>query len=149
MNKAQSFIALLLPPAQATNTKWNVPVSVCIAQAALETGWGSSVVGNNYFGIKATLTNGGTTVQTPTMEYENGKWVSIIGTFCRYTSLNQSAFEYGQFLNINPRYKPCFTTKTAAAFCTQLQECGYSTDPAYAAKLTAIISAHNLTQYDK
>jgi LysM repeat protein len=33
--------------------------------------------------------------------------------------------------------------------CKKVQECGYCTDPNYAAKLIQIIEKYNLTQYDK
>lgn len=145
----QSFIQTVLPAARGAEASWKVPVSVCVAQAALETGWGKSVVGNNYFGIKATPSNGGVSVSSPTMEFVEGKWVSTVASFCRYSSLNQSAFEYGKLLASNPIYGQCFEATTASGFCRALQAAGYATDPSYADKLVDIISQYDLTQYDK
>jgi hypothetical protein len=50
--QAQLLIDTLLSAARATNAKWHVPISVVIAQSALETGWGSVVVDGAYFGVK-------------------------------------------------------------------------------------------------
>ena len=47
------FIAQILPGAQACQRATGIPASITIAQAALETGWGKDVMGNNLFGIKA------------------------------------------------------------------------------------------------
>lgn len=148
MNTLNKFISLMVPVAKQVQLQWKIPASVCIAQAALETGWGQSVVGNNYFGIKASVA-GAPAVSSPTMEFMNGQWVSVVASFSQYTSLNQCAFEYGQFLTDNPRYKECFAfCNSPLKFTAALQEAGYATDPAYSAKLNGIITSHNLTQYD-
>lgn len=49
----EAFIAWVGPAAANACKKWNIPASVQIAQAILESGWGSSCIGNyNLFGIK-------------------------------------------------------------------------------------------------
>ena len=149
MNTISKFISMMVPVAQQVQKEWKVPASVCIAQAALETGWGKSIVGNNYFGIKASIA-GVPAVSSPTMEFIDGKWITVVSSFSKYTSLNQCAFEYGEFLNTNNRYKECFQfCNNPLKFTAALQEAGYATDPSYSDKLNAIIIQHNLTQYDK
>jgi flagellum-specific peptidoglycan hydrolase FlgJ len=143
----EQFIQKILPSAQEVQEKYKVPASVCIAQAAHETGWGKSVVGNNYFGIKAT-SQSGSVITTPTTEYINGKTVHINASFAAYDSLEQSSEEYGIFLSSQKRYAPCFTAPDCYAFCSQLQACGYATDPNYSDELIAIIVQFNLRQYD-
>jgi flagellum-specific peptidoglycan hydrolase FlgJ len=143
-----TFIQTILPFAKEVKAQYKVPVSVCIAQAALETGWGRFVVGNNYFGIKATPFDGGTSVEVPTMECINGKWVQIVATFCQYPTMEASVLGYGKLLRESSIYVPCFLSTNPQDFCVQLQMCGYATDPNYAEKLIAIINGSNLIQYD-
>ena len=54
--KPQEFIALVGPAAQASAANTGVPASFTVAQAALESGWGTSSLakdGKNLFGVKA------------------------------------------------------------------------------------------------
>ena len=143
-----TFIQTILPFAKQIQAQYKVPVSVCIAQAALETGWGRYVAGNNYFGIKATPEDGGVSVETPTMEFINGKWVQITASFCQYPSMEASVQGYGKLLGTSPIYVLCFLATNPQDLCAQLQMCGYATDPNYAEKLIAIISGSDLQQYD-
>lgn len=144
----QQFIAMMVPVAQTVQKTYKVPTSVCIAQAALETGWGKSIIGNNYFGIKANIT-GALCIESPTWEVINGKWTYTLASFSQYTSLSECADEYGKFLTTYPRYKECFMfTDSPLYFTAALQEAGYATDPHYSQKLNSIITSYNLTQYD-
>lgn len=148
--QAENFIDLIVPVAQNVQNRYAVPAAVTIAQAALETGWGRFVVGNNYFGIKATPTTGGMVVKSPTLEFLNGAWVCVDASFCAYKGLSDSANEYGLFLTENARYKPCFAVSNDPLKFTQaLQTAGYATDPSYAEKICAIITGYNLVQYDQ
>jgi flagellar protein FlgJ len=131
------------------NAQYKVPVSVCIAQAALETGWGRYVAGNNYFGIKATLDNGGHNVEVPTTEYVNGVEIFTTASFCSYPSMEASVLGYGKLLGTSPIYTPCFLATNPQDFCVQLQMCGYATDPSYAQKLIAVITGSDLIKYDE
>ena len=67
--------------------KWVIP-SVCIAQAALETGWGTSpmmVRANAYFGIKAGTGWTGRVYSTKTQECYNGQdYTTITDLFRAY-----------------------------------------------------------------
>jgi len=142
-----TFIQTILPFAKEIQSQYKIPVSVCIAQSALETGWGRYVVGNNYFGIKATPDDGGV-VESPTMEFINGQWIQITASFCQYPNMEASVLGYGKLLGTSPIYTACFLATNPQDFCAQLQICGYATDPSYAEKLNAIITGSNLTQYD-
>jgi flagellum-specific peptidoglycan hydrolase FlgJ len=144
----QQFIQTMVPVAQDVQGNWSVPASVCIAQAALETGWGRFVVGNNYFGIKASVA-GASAVNSPTWEFENGKWISTVASFSSYTSLTECADDYGRYLKTNPRFKECFNLcNVPLEFTEALQAAGYATDPSYAEKLNSIITSYDLVQYD-
>lgn len=144
-----AFIQQVLPHARIVKGKYRVPVSIVIAQAALESGWGRYVKGNAYFGIKAHGTVGATTT-FGTTEFVGGKRISISDSFRAYTSFREAAEDYGKFLTSNPRYSSAFAyTKDPFKFAEQLGIAKYATDPRYVDKLKAIISTYNLDEYDK
>ena len=129
--------------------------SVKLAQAALETGWGKSVIGeaNNMFGIKA---NGaytpywkGAYVNKDTQEFEDGSYVTKSQAFRKYNSLADSIKDHTYFLQQNPRYNSVFLAKTTEEQTAALQTSGYATDPAYANKLNNLIYSHDLTELDQ
>ncbi len=68
----QRFTPMALPAAQDVGRKYGIPVSVVIAQSTLESGWGQTVTGNAYFGVKGT---GGTAggVKFGTTEFDKAR----------------------------------------------------------------------------
>lgn len=148
MSKQEQFIASIAPHAQEIQKKYGVPASIAIAQAALESGWGDSVKGNNLFGIKAGSTWAGATIDIATHEYLNGARTNITDRFRAYSSTLESLDNYGQFLRNNGRYAKVIGAADAHTAADELQRAGYATDPQYASKLKNIINTYNLTQFD-
>ena len=145
----QEFIAAILPGALASQAADKIPAGFTIAQCALETGWLHSVPpGNNLFGIKADSAWAGPTVDVVTHEVRNGVRVQETDAFRSYPSYVASIVDHGDFLRANPRYADCFKTTDSVAFSEAVAGYGYATDPLYCDKLTQIIRAHDLTQYD-
>ena len=71
----EEFIESIGSEAGKICADYNLPASVCIAQAALESGWGKYAIGNhNYFGRK--WSGWGDYVELPTKEYINGQFVT-------------------------------------------------------------------------
>lgn len=61
MSKQLDFIKRFTPIAKEVSAKYRIPYGALIAQAALETGWGTSEVclkANNYFGTKSRSSEG-------------------------------------------------------------------------------------------
>lgn len=144
----QEFIARLAPLAMSDMARTGVPASVKIAQAALETGWGSRVPGNNLYGIK------GEGQQLNTREYVDGRWITVRDGFRVYDSWADSVADHSLFLQSNPRYRQAgFFERTAAGdyagASRALQSAGYATDPQYAQKLISIIEQWNLAGFDE
>jgi type VI secretion system secreted protein VgrG len=78
-----------------------------------------------------------------------GKVIHIKDTFRAYTSYEDSADDYGRFLNENKRYRAAFAfTSDPLKFVAAIAKAGYATDPNYAKSLTSIIVGFKLTQYD-
>lgn len=144
-----AFISMLAGAAQACQKRTGIPASITLAQAALESSWGSRAPGNNLFGIKADRGWTGPTVDVPTHEVINGKRLAITCPFRRYSSYAESMLDHAQFLLKNQRYAPCFKEVDGKGWARQLQACGYATDPDYANKLIDIMRGRNLAFYDQ
>jgi flagellar protein FlgJ len=142
------FIDNILPGARVCQRTAGIPVSFTIAQAALESGWGSSVRGNNLFGIKADKSWTGPTVDVPTHEVVGGKRIAITDKFRAYNSWTDCLQDRAQFFFRNPRYAKCFRETTGAGWARAVAAAGYATDPGYADTLIDIIRRRNLQQYD-
>jgi flagellum-specific peptidoglycan hydrolase FlgJ len=54
-----AFIVAHINGVRAVSRKYNIPVSIILAQGALESGWGLKVVGNAFFGVKGKAPDGG------------------------------------------------------------------------------------------
>lgn len=130
--------------------------SVKIAQAALETGWGKSIVGNNMFGIKATGSPNaywhGDSVSAGTKEYDsNGNLVPQQSAFRKYATVSDSIRDHNLLLIKNSSYANVLTAKTPEEQAKAIQDAGYAGryNTTYANALISIINANNLKKYDK
>lgn len=142
------FIAQILPGAQACQRANGIPASFTIAQAALESGWGSRAPGNNLFGVKADKAWKGPTVDVPTHEVIKGKRIAITDKFRAYPNWAACVLDRAAFFKANPRYAACFREKTGEGWARAVAAAGYATDPNYAASLIAVMRGRNMAQYD-
>ena len=133
------FIAAMTPVAKEVAANLGISHKIVLAQAALESGWGSKVRGNNYFGIKSHGEAGGLDVVTS--EVVNGKKVKITDSFRQYDTPEDSIRGYGAFLKANSRYRHFLRAgaENEDAQLSALQTSGYATDPRYAFKLRNIM----------
>lgn len=150
----QSFIKKLLPAAKNAAALLGLEPVALLAQAALETGWGSNLStdssngsGFNLFGIKAQPGWQGATTQAQTMEFRQGVMQAEQATFRAYNNVEQSMQDYVEFISQNPRYKAALAVAAEpAAYFRQLQAAGYATDPNYARKVLAVMQSPILQQ---
>ncbi|EAX47559.1 Mannosyl-glycoprotein endo-beta-N-acetylglucosamidase [Thermosinus carboxydivorans Nor1] len=145
------FIAWLGPVAQRVCRKYGLPASVCIAQGALESGWGRYVIGEyNLFGRKAVA--GDKSITVTTQEYINGEWVTINDEFKDYDSLDEAVEDWCVLMTEEPAYADALAvwqeTHDVEQFVRTMGPV-YATDPEYADKVLATIRANDLTQYDE
>ena len=144
-----AFVNKIMADAKKINRKYKIPASILMAQAALESGWGRSVKGNAYFGIK-THDYKGTSTTFTTTEVIKGQKIVQPDSFRAYANFSEAAEDYGKFLTTQPRYKPAFAqSKDPAKFAEALQRATYATDPQYAKKLQSIIKTYHLDEYDE
>ena len=133
------FLAAMTPVAKEVAEDLGISHKIVLAQAALESGWGSRVKGNNLMGIKSHGEAGG--VDVVTHEVVNGKRVKLTDSFRQYDSQEDSIRGYGKFLKANSRYKHFLRAgvENEDAQLSALQSCGYATDPMYSQKLKNIM----------
>lgn len=120
--------------------KYGIPHLVILAQGALETGWGKSVSGNNYFGIKAGGTWKGDVQEVRTFEYINGERVTRICRFRKYKDAQDSFVDYAELISGLSRYAKAFEANSDEEFIDAVAKGGYSTSPSYAQTVKKIIN---------
>ena len=149
------FIEVISDHAKVIAKENNLYASVMVAQAALESGFGSSGLSSapnhNLFGIKGSYN--GQSVTMKTSEYYNG-WIKVDANFKKYPSYKESLLDNAYLLrngtSWNSTYYNGTWTENASSYldATAWLQGRYATDPSYASKLNNIISRYNLTQYD-
>ncbi|UVJ45414.1 flagellar assembly peptidoglycan hydrolase FlgJ [Pseudomonas sp. LS1212] len=145
-SSADEFVATMLPMAKEAAARIGVDPTVLVAQAALETGWGKSVMrqgdgssSHNLFGIKATGNWQGDQARAITSEFRNGQMVRETAEFRSYDSYQDSFHDLVSLLQNNDRYQGVLkSADNPEQFVRELQKAGYATDPDYASKITQI-----------
>ena len=122
---------------------WILP-SVCIAQAALESGW--NLEARSLFGIK------GDGFTASTSEYYNGHYEEIVDSFRTYPDVASAVVGYYDFLRDTPRYVNALNNPDYRDAVDKLIHTTdgypYATDPDYIDKIVSIIEDYDLTTYD-
>lgn len=163
MTKRQiDFINLVAPIAvrQATKHDHALFPSVTVAQAAHESGWGTStkmVKANALYGIKVGKSAykfgsawKGAAYKTGTTEYYDGKTATkIVDWFRAYDSIEDATEDYMDMLCHCSRYKKALNRNTPLESISAIVAGGYATGPQYAAHIMATINNANLTIYDR
>ena len=147
--KSQAFIQSV---AQGAINGWHtyqVLPSVTVAQAILESGWGSSYLStaaHNLFGIKGSYN--GNSIRLQTREVYNGQSVYIYDNFRAYTNNDQSVEDHGAFLNQNSRYHNLLGDTSYVSVANKLRADGYATDPNYASALINLVQTYGLDRLE-
>ncbi len=147
------FVATMLPMAEAAAKRIGIDPKYLVAQAALETGWGKSVMraedgssSHNLFGIKAGQSWQGGQARAITSEFRDGAMVKETAQFRSYDSYQDSFHDLVTLLQSNDRYKEVVkSADNPERFVRELQKAGYATDPNYASKISQI--AHSMNSY--
>ena len=125
--------------------KYNIPASITLAQAILESGAGTSYLAkdaNNHFGIKCRND------WTGARAYKDAEIPNEC--FRKYSSVADSYEDHSLFLTGGSRYERLFSLKKTdyRGWAKGLQECGYATDKGYANKLIDIVERYQLYTYN-
>jgi peptidoglycan hydrolase FlgJ len=142
----EEFVALVMPSATAAGSALGVDPLALVAQAALESNWGRQVPGAaggssyNLFGIKADPAWTGRRVLKDTVEYAGGVAERRREPFRAYDSLAHGFQDYVALLTSHDRYSGALQHGSdPEGFAAALQTAGYATDPAYSAKIAAVL----------
>ncbi|MGX7203794.1 glucosaminidase domain-containing protein [Enterococcus pingfangensis] len=145
-----AFIEQLGASAMQVSSANDLYASIMVAQALVETGFGSSQLSAapyyNLFGVKEY--GGGASVTMGTQEYLNGQWVTMDEPFAVYNSYGESFQAHASLLASSyyagARKSHTNSYQDAAVYLTGR----YATDPGYAGKLISLIQSYNLTRFD-
>jgi len=155
----QEFKNKYYPFAKNVEKSDGVPALFTLAQSALETGWGQTIVGNMMFGVKDTDGVNGNEQLVTTTEYHDNptvKYPVIIAIteiikgkrwkykikdwFRKYPSPEESFRDHARFLKANKRYAGAFNHKYAPyVFARSVCSAGYATDPNYWTSIESIM----------
>nr|WP_178120667.1 flagellar assembly peptidoglycan hydrolase FlgJ [Pseudomonas sp. PB101] len=152
-SSADQFVNTMLPMAREAAARIGVDPRYLVAQAALETGWGKSVMraqdgssSHNLFGIKAGSSWQGGSARAITSEFRDGQMVKETAQFRSYDSYKDSFHDLVTLLQTNNRYQDVVkSADNPEQFVRELQRAGYATDPNYASKISQI--AKQMTSY--
>ncbi len=142
----ESYIKRFAPAAKAEWEKYNIPVSITLAQGLLESNAGDSRLAresNNHFGIKCRTKCRGCTCRNYTDD-------DIYDMFRVFGSAWESYREHSILLN-SARYKHLLDLAPTDynSWAHGLKKAGYATDKRYAEKLIRIIEELNLDRFDR
>lgn len=154
---ATQFLRNIIPAAQNVARGKDIYASVMIAQAALESGWGTSALSkapnHNLFGVKGSYNRQSVNMQT--LEDSGGQnYYSIQADFRKYPSYQESLEDYADKIVNGISGAPLFYSGAWKSKTNSYQDATayltgrYATDTAYGAKLNRIIEQFGLTKYD-
>ncbi|MCK1993840.1 LysM peptidoglycan-binding domain-containing protein [Peribacillus muralis] len=150
----ETFINEIAPYALRIYEEFKILPSVIIAQACLESGYGTSALakqGKNIFGTKGDYK--GESIIFQTIEYVNGAPVQVRNKFRKYPTWEESLrdlanlYAFGTSWNRN-LYSFVIGEKDYKKAVKAIFDAGYATDPKYTEKLVNLIETSGLTKYD-
>lgn len=144
MQKLAEWTASMLDASGKTASEIGCSPAAVVAQAAQESGWGASAIGNNIFGIKADSSWAGTKRLVRTWEHLDGQDVMMDCWFRDYPTLADGIEDHFEFLRRNSRYAKCFDptdSKSDGEYFEELAAAGYATDPKYAERLCEMLDS--------
>jgi peptidoglycan hydrolase FlgJ len=153
----RDFVAKFQALALDVQEKYGLPALAVLAQAALETGWGSYILrvnvngvkidSKNIFNIKAGTTWQGKKGSRDVWEVINGKDVTVPAWFRVYDSYTESFDNYGEYIcnrtlaDGTLRYARALSEKdNPIRYVEEVHRAGYATDPSYAKKVCSIFA---------
>ena len=162
----QEFINKLAPIAVRDMSDSGVPASVTIAQAILESGYGTTELAlkaNNFFGMKCSLSgntwksawDGKSKHTKKTKEQtKDGREYTVTAAFRKYPDMETSVKDHSCYLTgakngPKLRFAGLAGEKDPEKAIKIIKDGGYATDVKYVDKVMSIINKYNLTQYDK
>ena len=148
----KNFISEIAPYIVTYAKKYGYKVaSPIIAQACLESAYGTSKLASayfNFFGMKCGSSWKGASVNMATKEeYTVGTLTDIRANFRAYDSMDAGVKGYFDFISAK-RYANLKTATTAEQYLEMIKSDGYATSSTYVKNNMAIVTKYNLTEWD-
>lgn len=156
--KPAEFVAKYLLQAKVSEAKTGVPALVILAQAAIESAWGSVAPGNMFFGVKDRDGINGNEQLLLTTEFvdnPNAKFPVVVSVvqvgkklwkmkvkdwFKKYKTPEESFTHHATLLSTSKRFAQAMQAKhDPYLFAAEIHKAGYATDPDYTVKLHKLI----------
>lgn len=153
--QVQAFIKNNRAAVMAVSNEYGIYPSIQMAQAALESGWGTSQLStkaNNYFGVK--WGGSGAYVAMPTQEYVNGHYITVTEKFAKYNSVRESLEGNARLLANGLSWNHNYYSGAWRSKASNYKEAAYglqgkyATAPDYATKLIRVIETYHLQEMD-
>jgi peptidoglycan hydrolase FlgJ len=152
LHNASQFVSQVLPSISRAAQALGVNPLGMLAQAALETGWGTRMARTsdgtpslNMFGVKADDTWEGARAGATTVEFSGGVATQRHAAFRAYASIEDSVSDFANLLKGSPRYRHALAAGgDAQAYVNGIGRSGYATDPDYANKLNSVLNGSTL-----
>jgi flagellar protein FlgJ len=152
LQSAGQFVDQVLPAITRAARALGVSPLGMLAQAALETGWGTRMARTadgspslNMFGIKAGDSWDGARASASTLEFSGGVATQRHTAFRAYGSIEDSVADFANLLKSSPRYRAAIAAGgNAQAYINSIGQAGYATDPEYTNKLNQILNGGTL-----
>jgi flagellum-specific peptidoglycan hydrolase FlgJ len=146
----EDFINLIGPLAQTDMVQSKILASLTLAQACLESDFGTSEISQkskNLFGIKGTGPTGSDTY--PTTEYDDkGNTYVIQAEFRRYNTWEESISDHSGLFHRLDCYSNLIGETDFKTVCQKVHDDGYATDPNYPNSLISLIEQYELWRWD-
>lgn len=159
------FIQTVAEGAQEMQAETGISAALTIAQAILESGWGSSELArmaNNLFGMKTSLSgntwegsswDGKSSYTKYSYEWIRGRKVLVSSAFRAYPSISASIRDHAYYLlNAKNGSERRYAGISGASYedaAKLLVRGGYATDPAYGDQVSKLVKQYGLDKYDK
>jgi flagellar protein FlgJ len=152
LETASQFVSEVMPTITRAAKGLGVSPLGMLAQAALETGWGTRMARTaegapslNMFGIKADDNWEGARAGANTVEFSAGVATQRHTAFRAYGSIEESVSDFANLLKGSARYRQTVAAGgNAQAYVDSIGRSGYATDPDYAHKLNEILNGGTL-----
>lgn len=139
------FFEQYKPFALQIQAETGVPAALILAQAALESNYGKSAPGNNFFGVKGTGPNGGQYLWTT--EVYGGKPQRVQAVFRKYISPADSFRDHARLISTSPYYANVMKVAKSGdinAIAKAIGDSPYATDPQYGQKILSMMKKNKL-----
>lgn len=158
--QVNDFINLIAPIIQREYKAhgWGVP-SAIIAQAGIESAWGTSKLGSiydkdscyNFWGMKYRDGCGTKFKEFKTKEQDakTGLYYTITARFRKYDTVSDGIDGYFAFIESYARYKPVmYDSPDFRKYALNLKACGWATSLKYSENIINTVEKYNLERYD-